>query len=454
MRVRGLEWAVRPFAGAFVAITLAACAAPAPQPPPPTLVERGREIFFNETFGGNGRTCSTCHRAEDNFGLSPAFIATLPPNDPLFVAETQPALANGFEHPHQLRANGLITENQDGFEDLEHKFNLRGVPHTLALRTSVASSTGPHTGWGGDGAPGDHTLRSFAVGAIIQHFPKTTNRVAGVDFRMPTEEELDALEAFMLSLGRQGDLTLPLALNDERVQRGQTLFMDNNVARCNVCHFNAGANANPAVFGPNAGNRNFNTGVEDLPDLPSHVLNDPTPPRDDGMGIPGDGTFNTPPLVEAADTAPFFHNNARATLEQAVAFYNSDAFNNSPAGRAGHISLTNQQVNDIAAFLRALNALENIRESDAYIRTAIDQGYQHGDESLRLAREEIQDAMAVLTAVNLYPEAVADLSQAMRSAAPSQTQRYQQDLQLALEALQRARGRILASAPAGATSPG
>src|SRR5262245_46979587 len=265
MRVQGLEWVVRPFAGAFVAIVLAACAAPAPEPPAPTLVERGREIFFNETFGGNGRTCSTCHRAEDNFGLSPAFIATLPPNDPLFVAETVPALANGFERPHQMRANGLITENLDGFEDLEHKFTLRGVPHTLALRTSVASSTGPHTGWSGDGAPGDHTLRSFAVGAIIQHFPKTTNRVAGVDFRMPTEEELDALEAFMLSLGRQEDLTLPLPLNDERVQRGQTTFMDNNVARCNVCHFNAGANANPAVFGPNAGNRNFNTGVEDLP---------------------------------------------------------------------------------------------------------------------------------------------------------------------------------------------
>ncbi len=56
-------------------------------------------------------------------------------------------------------------------------------------------------------------------------------------------------------------------------------------------------------------------------------------PRDDGFGIPGDGTFNTPPLVEAADTGPFFHNNARATIEQAVAFYNSDAFNNSPSGQ-------------------------------------------------------------------------------------------------------------------------
>ena len=39
---------------------------------------------------------------------------------------------------------------------------------------------------------------------------------------------------------------------------------------------------------------------------------------DDGFGIPGDGTFNTPPLVEAADTGPFFHNNSVSTIEGAV----------------------------------------------------------------------------------------------------------------------------------------
>ena len=42
------------------------------------LVEQGRELFFNETFEGNGRTCGTCHRAENNFTIDPAFIATLP----------------------------------------------------------------------------------------------------------------------------------------------------------------------------------------------------------------------------------------------------------------------------------------------------------------------------------------------------------------------------------------
>jgi hypothetical protein len=453
---RGLAW--RCVLGAASAAALAACAPQTPPEPaePPSLVEQGREIFFNETFAGNGRTCGTCHRAEDNFGLSPAFIATLPADDPLFVAETVPGLARGFEAPRQMRVNGLILENLDGFEDLDAKFTLRGVPHTLALRTSVGSREGPRTGWGGDGAPGDRTLRSFAVGAIIQHFPKSTNRVAGVDFRMPTDHELDALEAFMLSLGRQEDLSLPLPLRDTRAQSGQTLFLDNAVSRCNVCHFNAGANANPAIFGADAGNRNFNTGVEDLPDLPGHQLGDPTPPRDDGFNIPGDGSFNTPPLVEAADTPPFFHNNARPTIEAAVAFYNSDAFNNSPSGQVGRISLTDEQVRDIAAFLRVINALENIRQSEAYVRTALARGRLRSGDALRLAREETQDAIDVLSAVGLNPDAVGELDRAKGHTAPASTgdHAWRAELERALSALQRARDRLLAPASAPATSSG
>lgn len=452
---RGLEWR-RCVIGAAAGAVLGACAAATPEPPEPTLAERGRDIFFNETFDGNGRTCGTCHRAEDNFGLSTAFIATLPATDPLFVAELNPALARGFEAPRQMRANALILENLDGFEDLDNKFVLRGVPHTLALRTSVESRDGPRTGWGGDGAPGDRSLRSFAVGAVVQHFPRTTNRIAGVDFRLPTEDELDALEAFMLSLGRQEDLRLPLPLADPRAARGQALFMDNDVARCNVCHFNAGANASPAIFGDGAGNLNFNTGVENLPDLPGDALGDPHPPDDDGLNIPGDGTFNTPPLVEAADTPPFFHNNARATIEQAVAFYNSDAFNNSPAGRAAgaRIALSDEQVRDIAAFLRVINALENIRQGDAYVREALDRGQVRGAQSLRLAREEMQDAVDVLTAADLHAYAVADLRSAQAKAATPETSRYRwrRDLEGAIASLQRARERLLARTPDDATS--
>ena len=187
--------------------------APPPSPERPSvLIARGERIFFGETFGGNGRTCGTCHRAEENFGLGPALIATLPDDDPLFVAEFNPDLRENFEEPRLMREFGLILENLDGFGDPENRFVLRGVPHLLALRTSSDSAQGPRTGWSGDGAPGDGSLRSFATGAVIQHFTKTLDRIAGIDFRLPTPDELDALEAFQLSLGRQSELSLPLPL--------------------------------------------------------------------------------------------------------------------------------------------------------------------------------------------------------------------------------------------------
>ena len=57
-------------------------------------------------------------------------------------------------------------------------------------------------------------------------------------------------------------------------RRGQELFIDRTAGKCNACHFNAGANGDPQIFGPGAGNLNFNTGVEDQPDRPA-VLTGP-----------------------------------------------------------------------------------------------------------------------------------------------------------------------------------
>ncbi len=400
---------------------LAACnrTAPGPTDPQSALVAKGRAIFFNETFEGNGRTCGTCHRAEDNFALSPALIATLPPDDPLFVAETNPALAENFENPRLMREFAMILENLDGFGDLENTFTQRGIPHVLALSSSVASAQGPRTGWSGDGAPGDGSLRAFATGAVIQHFPKTLGRVPGVDFRLPDEDELDALEAFQLSLGRQEDLDLPLPLKGVVATRGQEIFLDNTLGKCNACHFNAGANGDPAIFGPDAGNLNFDTGVEALPDQPPDLTGERVPP-DDGFGTPGDGTFNTPPVVEAADTGPFFHNNAVETIEGAVAFYNGDAFNNSPAGQllvgatGSGINLDATQVVEVAAFLRVINALENIRQTVDLLEQS--QGERHGSarETLGLALADTDDAIGVLAGGGLHPDAVEHLRDARR----------------------------------------
>ena len=400
-----------------LALVLCACQSMPPPDPEASLIAKGRKIFFNETFKGNGRTCGTCHREENNFTIDPTFIATLPPNDPLFVAEFNPDLATNFENPRLMREFGLIKENQDGFGDLQNVFTQRGVPHVLALRTSIDSPQGPRTGWSGDGAPGDGSLRSFAVGAVIQHFTRTLNRAAGVDFRLPTDEELDGLEAFQLSLGRQSDLKLPLPLKGTVAKRGQEIFLDDTLGKCNICHVNAGANA--ILNGQGLGNANFNTGVEDLPDQPARLTGERVP-RDNGFGTPGDGTFNVPPLVEAADTGPFFHNNAIETIEGAVGFYDGESFNNSPAGRllasidaeGKGIELDGTQVVAIAAFLRVINALENIRSSLDFLEKSKSLSSKDARPLIRRAADETADGIRVLAGGGLHPQAVAHLQKA------------------------------------------
>jgi cytochrome c peroxidase len=68
------------------------------------LIEKGRQLFMNETFNGNGRTCASCHPPTNNFTIDPAFIARLPDSDPLFVAEFNPALAK-LEDPGLMRSS-------------------------------------------------------------------------------------------------------------------------------------------------------------------------------------------------------------------------------------------------------------------------------------------------------------------------------------------------------------
>lgn len=404
------------------------------------MVAAGADLFFNETFDGNGRTCGTCHRAERNFTIDAEFIKTLPKTDPLFVAETNPALAENFEKPVLMRKLGLFLENVDGTDDPANKFTMRGVPHTLALPTSLmpappsppedggpvaridGTSVGPsqRTGWSGDAGGATGTLREFAIGAIFQHFPLTLDRIAGVDFTLPSDEQLDAMEAFQLSLGRQSDLDLPtLILAGDMAETGRQIFLDDSKAKCNLCHANAGATVS---FVPGGFNFNFNTGIEAFPDPADDFGGSPA---DGGFGVTetvpgifGNGTFNTPPLVEAADTPPFFHNNAADTIEEAVAFYNSDAFNSSPArDLVGPIDLEDDEVLAIAAFLRVINALENIRSClDFENRALAEFSVENAHELLRFSTFETADAIKVLRdgmrGEGLHPGAVRHLKEA------------------------------------------
>lgn len=453
--------------------TASAQIGPIPNPGTPLQqsITRGRQSFFNETFNGNGRTCGTCHRENANLTIDAEFIDDLSPNDPIFVAEFVPALANNFENPVLMRKLGLILENPDGFDNLPSKFVMRGVPHTLALLqntlTPVAAVPGAtpnpdgsipsqdgtttppneRTGWGGDGAPGTGTLREFIVGAIVQHYPKTLNRTAPGDFRMPTTGELDDLEAFQKSLGRRADLNLAAMqpkFKNEVVKKGVDIFNNGGsvlglpnegAGKCFFCHLNAGASD---FFFPGA-NANFNTNVEGLPSQPADLVPGQLNPQDGGFGRTGvsptggfgTGLFNTPVLVEAADTGPFFHNNSIETIEGAVDFYNSTAFNTSPGFGAliGGIKLEATEVVAVAAMLRAINVLENERSArDLIERIKVATSVAQAQELSALALAEIDDATEVLVGGGLHRKAQKDFAKARRNAkqagdAPNTSQR-------------------------------
>jgi hypothetical protein len=481
-----------------------------------SLVRQGAQLFINETFRGNGRTCATCHPTLHNVTIDVPFIARLPDDDPLFVAEFVPALAQNFENPILMRGAALILENLDGFGNLASRFVMRSVPHVLALSTSMAPTSFPfdnttpdnsnlppgfpaqRTGWGGDGAPGSGSLRDFATGAVQQHFPLTLGRVNGRDFRLPTVAELDAMEAFQLSLGRQNEVNVAaLRFRDARVLLGRQLFtrLDTGnppkpsigpapnpfpqgpalpAAKCALCHENAGATLNVQAFTelfnnvgvpvPSvSGNGNFATGVNDIPGLPADILDPTRNPRDGGFGlVPHDGRtalpqngnrpcanprggfgvvtlpggvlppglceedFNTAPLIEAADTPPFFHNNAVDTIEEAATFYTTDALNNSVGGQLLKVLDTNgigialnaTQIAAVGSFLRVLNALENIRQAgETIVGTILGSGaisLSEANSLLDHARAEIEDAVEVLEDGALHPTSVGHLRNAAR----------------------------------------
>ena len=172
---------------------------------------------------------------------------------------------------------------------------------------------------------------------------------------------------------------------DPNVQAGKDLFnSQNNGNTCSFCHSNAGANIADGF------NRNFDTNTESRtpPDRPPDGgFGDATPVG--GAGI-GNQKFNVASLVEAADTPPFFHNNSAATIEDAVHFYTTTTFSRTP------FVLSDAQVNQVAAFLRALNALENIRSSNELAREAQGQLLQARQTIRERVIPDTDDAIEVL----------------------------------------------------------
>lgn len=256
----------------------------------------------------------------------------------------------GLEDPKRMRTSadtvnfpqgrGLILENIDGFPPTPPVF--RKSPHLLNLNQRF----GP---FGLSGSVPD--LQTFATGAVTQHFPRTLARNSGgsnPDFRLPTSDELAAMEAFMRAQEFPAG-TDPNKFNLNQFvltaaqQRGFNNFF--GAAKCSFCH--SGTVLTDSAL--------FNTGVVNLPINSAGVDNLPCEPST----ACGTRAFSVRQLFNIANLSPFFHDGSAATLKDVLAFYNSSAFNNSPgegfSGPINTVAIGPTATDDIIAFLEGIS---------------------------------------------------------------------------------------------------
>ena len=226
----------------------------------------------------------------------------------------------------------------------------------------------------------DKVLDAFSLAAVKTHFPRTQNRVPGVDFRCPKPDELRNMTKFQKWLGRRFELDITRLQNlAPAALQGRNLFSSRK-ASCVACHVNAGASdnqgrikLNPVPFltldgapdpdestnasarpleivGANKTSRNGSifyepeldalvaAEISGYPLTPPPATFSPFAPFDEGDGVMrsgGEPGFNVASIIEAVRKNQFFHNNAiTGSIEDAIAHYFTDRFDGSQGGGA------------------------------------------------------------------------------------------------------------------------
>ena len=342
----------------------------------------GRRLFEEETFGGNGRTCLTCHSkttgtvspadAEQRFAADPA--------DPLFVADgSDDGLGHGLSRmltDATVLMKIPLPPNVELKDDPGARFVIlrRGIPTTLntpALDPVLML----------DGR--QPNLTSQAAGAIHDH---AQNSIA------PTTEQLSLIGRFQLTdrffssvaLRNFANGAIPPQLPNGRTaseRRGRRFFEDippDATGKDGLC---AGCHSGPMLNETNAelakilpippGTRfqsvlvsEFNsagnppvTFVFTNPDDTKTELTTPDPGRALFTGVGQESgsfdhvnAFKIPTLWGVKKTAPYFHDNQAKTLE-AVALHYRNFF---LAVTGGFLFLDDQDLADMVAFMKLL----------------------------------------------------------------------------------------------------
>jgi hypothetical protein len=376
----------------------------APAAPSHDIVEGGvsvvgRQLFDRETFGGNGRTCVTCHMVGNGTITVEAVAERLAadPGDPLFLHD---GLDDGVAGTSRIASHATIRVELQLPPNVTLATNPsqrtivvnRGVPTTM---NAPALDAGPLAALMYDLRDAD--LQQQALGAIRGHALNTVE---------PTQEQLDAIALFQqtdmrffssnelraFALGGPPP-TLPEGRSPAE-KRGRLFFIDTPSApgqkqgACAFCHsgpmLNAanqfafpdfrsppGAKFNTArVAETNSlGNPTFTFLVDDgfgnvrvvTTSDPGILLTSPRTPHLSALMPPPfavhpanfTGFFKTPSLWGVRKTAPYFHDNSAKTLRELVDHYGDVFFQFFTIG-GQFITLTEQDREDIVAFLRIL----------------------------------------------------------------------------------------------------
>ena len=360
----------------------------------------GQRLFDHETFGGNGRTCRTCHSGNDGT-IDPQEVAerlAQDPSDPLFLHD---GLDDFFGGTSRITAHATILierELPQGVVMLDDPSATsvvvaRGVPSTVDTPALDAALMYDMR---------DLDLRVQAAGAIERHaqaaIPPTADQLAAIAEFQQTDKRFFSSKA--LQSFAEGGAAPALALGHTASEkRGREFFVDapwdppSKKGVCALCH--AGPMLNTAnefatiPTGAPPGWRAFDIGVSSR-NLMNHpvrtfevtdpckttlVIRSPDPgimitgvynipmlaqflpPEEACILHPGffANMFKTPQLHGVKHTAPYFHDNSAKTLEEVLEQYVFMFTSNVGFPLTdSNILLTDQDIRDIIAFLRLL----------------------------------------------------------------------------------------------------
>jgi cytochrome c peroxidase len=359
--------------------------------------KEGRRLFNHETFGGNGRTCLTCHTAETGT-VSPQDAAKrlkLDPNDPLFRHDgSDDGLGNGVTRmladatilvTLPLPANVTLADDS-GATSVTVR---RGIPTTLNTPALDRDDVNGVSVFQLDGR--QSSLESQAAGAIHDHAQGVLPSAA--DLHLIAEFQLT--DAFFSSpalrdFSRGGPAPELPAGRSPSEKRGRRFFEDvpPNPADgfkpglCAHCHSGPLLNqtnqfAKDFIGLPiGAGARFISVGVSEFNAAnnpvrefvfnggtpnETHLLSpDPGRALITGIGLDAPdptlilqnvNAFKISQLRGIRRTAPYFHDNSAKTLEDVAAHYTT--FFNVVTG--GLIVLSPQDQQDIVAFMKLLD---------------------------------------------------------------------------------------------------